>query len=134
MLCDSEACAGVAERHRHDAGEDAEAESAREWAAGKFSDQDVQLLRRPGETTTAAADMLAAVPAVQQESMGGSTERVVLTLDEAACLARESGLFPDRTLEGVRAEIERLIRTGRTPYPTERRYAKTAGWDLGRRR
>ncbi|MCX4231802.1 hypothetical protein [Streptomyces ortus] len=79
-------------------------------------------LRSELEKTTpgkSAADMLAAVLAVQQERTGGQADRVVLRLDEAADLFRESGLFPGRTPEGVRTEIERLIRTGRKPYPTE---------------
>lgn len=101
-----------------------EAEAARAWAATKLQDQTVELLKLRGqfERTTpgkSATDMLAALLAVQQERTGGATDCVVLWLDEAADLFRESGLFPARTREDVRAEIERLIRTGRKPYPTE---------------
>ncbi|MGA5599000.1 hypothetical protein ACPCSE_32690 [Streptomyces cellulosae] len=124
VLCAEDDCAAVAERYRRDADEDVEAEAARKWAATKLQDHTVELLKLRGElerTTPGktATDMLAALLAVQQERTGGQTDRVVLWLDEAADLFRESGLFPDRTPEGVRAEIERLIRTGRKPYPTD---------------
>jgi hypothetical protein len=127
VLCTEDECAAVAERYRRDADEDVEAEAARKWAAAKLQDQTVELLKlrselektTPGKTVASAKAMLAAVLAVQQERTGGSTDHVVLMLDEAAHLFRESGLFPDRTPEGVRAEIDRLIRTGRKPYPVE---------------
>ncbi|WP_455355908.1 hypothetical protein [Streptomyces sp. SYSU K217416] len=142
VLCTEDACAAVAEQYHRDADEDVEAEAAREWAAGKLVDQDVQLLRlreelqRPmhGKTTTSAADMLSALLADQQERTGGSPDTVVLWADEmteVAARVRENTLFPDQTPDEVREEIERLIRTGRTPYPIERRYGKTAPWDLG---
>ncbi|MDG9728463.1 hypothetical protein [Streptomyces sp. DH41] len=124
VLCTEDECAAVAERYHRDADEDVEAEAARKWAATQLQDQTVELLQlcaelektTPGKTAT---DMLAALLAVQQERTGGQGDRVVLWLDEAADLFRESGLFPDRTPEAVRAEMERLIRTGRRPYPVE---------------
>ncbi|GAA2964941.1 hypothetical protein [Kitasatospora cinereorecta] len=124
VLCTEDVCAAVAERYHRDAEEDAEAEAARKWAAAQLQDQTVELLKLrdelektiPGKTATG---MLAALLAVQQERTGGQGDRVVLWLDEAADLFRESGLFPDQTPEAVRAEIERLIRTGRKPYPVE---------------
>ncbi|MFC7885277.1 hypothetical protein ACFUVV_25875 [Streptomyces sp. NPDC057376] len=124
VLCAEDDCAAVAERYRRNADEDVEAEAARKWAATKLQDHTVQLLKLRDElerTTPSktATDMLAALLAVQQERTGGQADRVVLWLDEAADLFRESGLFPDQTPEGVRTEIERLIRTGRKPYPTE---------------
>ncbi|MFF4173686.1 hypothetical protein [Streptomyces sp. NPDC001744] len=127
VLCDSDICAAVAEQYHRDADEDAEAEAARAWAATQLQDQTVELLKlraelekgTPGKTIASAKDMLAAVLAVQQERTGGSTDRVVLMLDEAAYLARESGLLPDGTPEGAREEIARLIRQGRKPYPSE---------------
>ncbi|MEU6965125.1 hypothetical protein [Streptomyces chrestomyceticus] len=127
VLCDSDVCAAVAEQYHRDADEDAEAEAARAWAATQLQDQAVELLKlrselektTPGKTVASAKDMLAAVLAVQQERTGGSAERVVLMLDEAAFLARESGLLPDGTPEGAREEIARLIRQGRKPYPVE---------------
>jgi hypothetical protein len=124
VLCDADACAAVAERYQRDADEDVEAEAARKWAAGKLQDQTVELLKLRGdlEKTTpgkTAADVLAAVLAVQQERTGGSTDRVVLMLDEAAFLARDSGLLSGGTPEGAREEIARLIRQGRKPYPVE---------------
>ena len=128
VLCVSEVCFAVAERYRRDADEDVDAETAREWAAGKLKGHTVQLLRLydeverlPGKTPAYDKGMLAAVLAVQQERTGGSSDRVVLMLDEAAVLLRENGLFPDRSLEEVRREIERLIRQGHKPSPTERR-------------
>ncbi|MEV6147054.1 hypothetical protein [Streptomyces sp. NPDC051992] len=127
VLCTEDICAAVAEQYRRDADEDVEAEAARKWAATQLQDQSVELLRlsaelerfAPGKTVSSAKDMLAAVLAVQQERTGGSTDRVVLMLDEAAFLARESGLLSDGTPEGAREEIARLIRQGRKPYPTE---------------
>ncbi|MFJ8896705.1 hypothetical protein ACIRCZ_19135 [Leifsonia sp. NPDC102414] len=127
VLCTEDECAAVAERYRRDADEDVEAEAARKWAATKLQHQTVELLRlraelekfAPGKTIASAKDMLAAVLAVQHERTGGSTDRVVLMVDEAAHLFRETGLFNDQSPEGVRAEIERLMRTGRKPYPTE---------------
>ncbi|OYP10223.1 hypothetical protein CFC35_41230 [Streptomyces sp. FBKL.4005] len=124
VLCTEDDCAAVAERYRRDADEDVEAEAARKWAATQLQDQTVELLRlraelektTPGKTAT---DMLAALLAVQQERTGGQGDRVVLWLDEAADLFRECGLFPDQSPEAVRAEMERLIRTGRKPYPVE---------------
>ncbi|WP_374987177.1 hypothetical protein [Streptomyces fradiae] len=124
VLCTEDECAAVAERYRRDADEDVEAEAARKWAATQLQDQTVELLQlraelektAPGKTAT---DMLAALLAVQQERTGGQGDRVVLWLDEAADLFRESGLFPDQSPEAVRAEMERLIRTGRKPYPVE---------------
>ncbi|MBD0844238.1 hypothetical protein [Streptomyces sp. TRM68416] len=122
VLCTEDECAAVAERYRRDADEDAEAEAARTWAAARLQDQTVELLKlraelertTPGKT---AADMLTALLAVQQERTGGATDRVVLMLDEAAALFREAGLFPDRSPEGVRRELDRLIRQNRAPYP-----------------
>lgn len=124
VLCDSETCAAVAERYRRDADEDVEAEAARAWAAGQLQGQTVELLKLRGELDRpmpgkTPADMLAAVLAVQRERTGGSSDRVVLMLDEAAHLFREGGLLPGDTQESVRAEIERLIRTGRKPYATD---------------
>ncbi|NGO40650.1 hypothetical protein [Streptomyces ureilyticus] len=124
VLCTEDECAAVAERYRRDADEDVEAEAARAWAATRLQGQTVELLKlrseldktAPGKTAT---DMLAALLAVQQERTGGQADRVVLWLDEAADLFGASGLFPDRTPEGARAEIERLVRTGRKPYPVE---------------
>lgn len=123
-LCTEDICAAVAEQYRRGADEDVEAEAARKWAATQLQDQTVELLKLRGELEKTSpgktvADMLAAVLAVQQERTGGSTERVVLMLDEAAFLARESGLLADGTPEGAREEIARLIRQGRKPYPTE---------------
>ena len=124
VLCTEDECAAVAEQYRRDADEDVEAEAARAWAATKLQDQTVELLRlreesekaTPGKT---ASDMLAAVLAVQQERTGGSTDRVMLMLDEAAFLFRENDLFADRSPEGVRRELDRLIRQNRAPYPIE---------------
>ncbi|ORT54651.1 hypothetical protein [Streptomyces sp. CB03238] len=127
VLCTEDECAAVAERYRRDTDEDVEAEAARKWAATRLQDHTVELLKlrgelektMPGKTVASAKDMLAAVLAVQQERTGGTTDRVVLMLDEAAYFAGVAGLFPDRTPEDVRAEIEHLIRTGRKPDPTE---------------
>ncbi|MFD0253648.1 hypothetical protein ACFVGX_22340 [Streptomyces sp. NPDC127113] len=127
VLCDSDVCAAVAEQYHRDADEDVEAEAARAWAATQLQDQSVELLKlraelekfAPGKTVSSAKDMLAAVLAVQQERTGGSTDRVVLMVDEAAFLARESGLLTGGTPEEAREEIARLIRQGRKPYPTE---------------
>ncbi|MBX7471229.1 hypothetical protein K1Y80_34795 [Streptomyces sp. MAG02] len=129
VLCDSDICAAVAEQYHRDADEDAEAEAARAWAATQLQDQTVELLKLRGElekTTPGktAADMLAAVLAVQQERTGGSTDRVVLMLDEAAHLLRENGLFTDRSPDGVRRELDRLIRQNRAQYVPK-------PWDLG---
>jgi hypothetical protein len=131
VLCTEDECAAVAERYRRDADEDVEAEAARKWAATKLQDQTVELLKlrselektTPGKTAT---DMLAALLAIQQERTGGETDRVVLWLDEAAHLFREAGLFPDRTPEGVRREMDRLIRRNRVPYPIESGDEETA--------
>ncbi|GHH25954.1 hypothetical protein [Streptomyces rubradiris] len=133
VLCTEEECAAVAERYRRDAGEDIEAEAARTWAATRLQDQTVELLRlraelektTPGKTAASATDLLAALLAVQQERTGGQGDRIVLTLDEAADLFQASGLFPDWTPEAARAEIERLIRAGRQPYPVTDRDAAT---------
>ncbi|MFF3730864.1 hypothetical protein ACFYXM_11210 [Streptomyces sp. NPDC002476] len=127
VLCTEDECAAVAEQYRRDADEDAEAEAARAWAATKLQDQSVELLRlrgelektAPGKTVTSAKDMLAAVLAVQQERTGGSTDRIVLMLDEAAHLLRDNGLFADQSPEEMRREIDRLLRQSRTPYPIE---------------
>ncbi|CAM5373415.1 FtsK gamma domain-containing protein OS=Streptomyces fumanus OX=67302 GN=GCM10018772_70630 PE=4 SV=1 [Streptomyces fumanus] len=127
VLCTEDDCAAVAERYRRDADEDVEAEAAQNWAATKLQDQTVELLRlraelektTPGKTAASATDMLAALLSVQQERTGGQGDRIVLTLDEAADLFRMSGLFPDQTPQAARAEMERLIRTGRKPYPVE---------------
>ncbi|MEU3433121.1 hypothetical protein [Streptomyces sp. NPDC006863] len=122
VLCTEDECAAVAEQYRRDADEGVEAEAARAWAATKFQNQTVELLRlreeleksTPGKTP---ADMLAAVLAVQQERTGGSTDRLLLMLDEAASLLGENDLFTDRSPEGVRRELDRLIRQNRKPYP-----------------
>ncbi|MFF3958774.1 hypothetical protein ACFYY1_37060 [Streptomyces sp. NPDC001890] len=127
VLCDSDVCAAVAEQYHRDADEDVEAEAARAWAAAQLQGQTVELLKlrselekaTPGKTVTSAKDMLAAVLAVQQERTGGSTDRVMLMLDEAAFLFRENDLFTDRSPEGVRRELNRLIRQNRAPYPIE---------------
>ncbi|WP_331718749.1 hypothetical protein [Streptomyces sp. NBC_00212] len=124
VLCTEDECAAVADRYRRDADEDIEAEAARTWAATQLQDQTVELLNLRGElekTTPGktAADLLAAALAAQQERTGGSTDHVVLLLDEAAYLARESGLLPDGTPEGAREQIERMIRQGRKPHPVE---------------
>ncbi|MFE3601350.1 hypothetical protein [Streptomyces sp. NPDC059142] len=124
VLCDSQECAAVAEQYRRDADEEIEAEAARAWAATKLQGKTVELLclRAELERTTPGkrpAGMLAAVLAVQQERTGGATDRVTLTLDEAAHLLRENDLFHDQSPEGVRREIDRLIRQNRAPYPTD---------------
>lgn len=142
VLCTEDECAAIADQYRRDADEDVEAEAARKWAATQIQDQTVELLNlrselertRPGKSivsVVSAKDMLAAVLAVQQERTGGSTDHVVLMLDEAAHLLRENDLFTDRSPEGVRKELDRLIRQNRAPYVTERRWGKTAPWDLG---
>ncbi|MFE4829817.1 hypothetical protein [Streptomyces sp. NPDC056672] len=131
VLCTEDLCAAVAEQYRRDADEDVEAEAARAWAATQLQDQSVELLRlraelektTPGKTP---ADMLAAVLAVQQERTGGATDRVTLMLDEAAHLLRENGLFTDRSPEGVRREMDRLIRRNRAPYPIKSSNEETA--------
>ncbi|MEU1312553.1 hypothetical protein ABZ419_27190 [Streptomyces cinnamoneus] len=124
VLCTEDGCAAVAERYRRDADEDVEAEAACAWAATQLQDQTVELLklRAELEKTTlgkAPADLLAAVLAAQQERTGGQADRVTLMLDEAAVLLRENGLFTDRSPEGVRREIDRLVQQGRAPYPIE---------------
>ncbi|WP_052433030.1 hypothetical protein [Streptacidiphilus carbonis] len=127
VLCDSEVCAAVAERYRRDAEEDVEAEAARAWAATKLPGQSVELLclrgelerTSPGKAVQGAKDMLAALLAAQQERTGGATDRVVLMVDEAADLFRAAGLFEDQSPEGVRRELDRLIRQNRVPYPIE---------------
>ncbi|MFH8410420.1 hypothetical protein ACH4FX_37440 [Streptomyces sp. NPDC018019] len=124
VLCTEDACAAVAERYQRDAAEGAEAEAARKWAATQLRDQTVELLKLRGETEKptpgkTAADLLAAVLAAQQERTGGQADRVVLWLDEAAHLFRDSGLFLDRSPEEVRQEIDRMIRRNRAPYPVE---------------
>ncbi|MEV4438058.1 hypothetical protein AB0K09_03415 [Streptomyces sp. NPDC049577] len=129
VLCDSDACAAVAKQYRRDADEDVEAEAARAWAATKLQDQTIELLQMreeverptPGKTP---ADILAAVLAAQQERTGGLPDRVVLMLDEAAHLFRENGLFHDRSPEGVRREINRLVRKNRA-MPEPQRSADT---------
>lgn len=129
VLCDSEVCAAVAGQYRRDADEDAEAEAARTWAATQLQGQSVELLRlrgelektTPGKTTDTATDTLAAVLAAQQERTGGSTDHIMIMMEEAASLFQNNGLFPDRTPEGVREEIDRLIRLNRAPqYPSLR--------------
>ncbi|MFD8415487.1 hypothetical protein ACFV2Q_27620 [Streptomyces sp. NPDC059650] len=120
VLCTEDTCAAVAEQYRRDADEDIEAEAARAWAAARLQDQTVELLKlrdqvekaTPGKTP---ADMLAALLAVQQERTGGSTDRIVLMVDEAAHLFRDNELFTDRSPAGLRREIERLVRQNRKP-------------------
>ncbi|UZI34029.1 hypothetical protein [Streptomyces sp. VB1] len=127
VLCTENVCAAVAEQYRRDADEDVEAETARAWAATQLQDHTVELLKVrdevektvPDRTVTAAQMMLIGVLAAQQERTGGSTDRVVLMLDEAAFLARESGLLTDGTPEGAREQIARLIRQGRKPDPVD---------------
>ncbi|MFE7658105.1 hypothetical protein ACFU6M_35410 [Streptomyces bottropensis] len=120
VLCTEEVCAAVAEQYRRDADEEIEAEAARAWAATRLVDLTVELLKlrdqveksTPGKTS---ANMLAALLAVQQERTGGATDHIVLMLDEAAHLLRDNDLFTDRSPQGVRREIARLIRQTRTP-------------------
>lgn len=120
VLCTEDDCAAVAQQYRRDADEDIEAEAARAWAAAHLQDQTVELLAvrdqvekaTPGKTS---AGMLAALLAVQQERTGGSTDRIVLMVDEAAHLLRDNELFTDRSPQGVRQEIERLVRQNRMP-------------------
>jgi hypothetical protein len=139
VLCTEDTCAAVAEQYHRDPRENAEAESARAWAAIQLRDQTVELMAlrgelertTPGATPASVKDMLAAALADQQERAGAAPGRVVLMLDECAYLARQSGLVADGTPEGAREQIEQLIRQGRTPYPAERRWGKTAPWDLG---
>ncbi|MER6723327.1 hypothetical protein [Streptomyces halstedii] len=124
VLCTEDECAAVAEQYRRDADEDVEAEAARAWAATRLQDQTVELLRLREESEKATpgkspADMLAAVLAVQQERTGGSTDHVMFTVDETAFLLRENDLFTDRSPEGIRRELDRLIRQNRKPYPIE---------------
>ncbi|MEU9535854.1 hypothetical protein AB0D00_26545 [Streptomyces sp. NPDC048213] len=124
VLCTEDECAAVAEQYHRDAYEDVEAEAARAWAATWLQNQTVELLRLREEfekpthakTPASAKDMLAAVLAVQQERTGGSTDRIVLMLDEAAFLLRDNGLFTDRSREEVRREMDRLIRQNRASY------------------
>ncbi|MCX4411598.1 hypothetical protein OG840_61650 [Streptomyces sp. NBC_01764] len=131
VLCTEDECAAVAERYRRDADEDVEAEAARAWAATRLQDQTVELLKlraelektTPGKT---APEMLAALLAIQQERTGGATDRIVLWLDEAAHLLRDNGLFTDRSPEGVRREMDRLIRRNRAPYPIQSGDEETA--------
>ncbi|WP_330335744.1 hypothetical protein OHS33_39560 (plasmid) [Streptomyces sp. NBC_00536] len=118
MLCNSDICAAAAEGYLLAVGEDAEAEAARTWAAGKLQAQTVEVLKRHREVEKAALgktsylfNVVAAMP---------ENETVVM-LDEAAHLIRENNLFPDRSPEGVRKEIDRLIRQGREPYPVQSR-------------
>ncbi|MFI9214276.1 hypothetical protein ACIGW7_39875 [Streptomyces sp. NPDC053253] len=122
VLCTEDMCAAVAEQYRRDADEDVEAEAARVWASARLQGQSVELLKLRGqvEKTTPGKtlpDLLAGVLAAQQERTGGDADRVVLVLDEFAHLAREGGLFPDLTADETAAQIERLIRQGRRPYP-----------------
>lgn len=121
VLCTEDMCAAVAEQYRRDADEEIEAEAARAWAATRLVDLTVELLKlrdqvekpTPGKTP---ANMLAALLAVQQERTGGATDHIVLMLDEAAHLLRDNDLFTGQSPQGVRQEIDRLIRTGRRPY------------------
>ncbi|MFJ6889873.1 hypothetical protein ACIQRC_34205 [Streptomyces californicus] len=132
VLCDSQECAAVAEQYHRDADEDVEAEAARKWAATQLQDQTVELLRlradsekiSSGKTAGSVKELLAAVLAVQQKRTGGSTDHVMLMVDEAASLARESGLI-EGTQERAREEVARLIRQGRKPFPTETAGATT---------
>ncbi|MEV4868587.1 hypothetical protein [Streptomyces syringium] len=119
VLCDAESCAAVAARYHRDADEDIEAETARAWAAEKLGHSHVHVLSLREEERTMPGKTPANLLAAQPERTGGLSDRVVPMLDEAAHLFRESGLFHDRTPEGVREEIDRLIRTGRKPYPVE---------------
>lgn len=129
VLCDSEACAAVAERYRRDEDAEVEAEAARVWAATQFPGHDVQLFRRPAElaqpvpsTILAGADMLAALLTAQQQRTGGQADTVVLFEDELAALAagvRANTVLPGLTPNEAAAEISRLLRQGRTPYPAE---------------
>ncbi|MEU3279242.1 hypothetical protein [Streptomyces antibioticus] len=124
VLCDEESCAAVAERYQRDAAEDAEAEAARKWAAGKLVDHEVQLLRTPDRS---AEVIFAALMAAQEHRAGGAPRGITLMVDEVAELAarvRAGTLFPDRTPDEVREEIERLIRTGRKPSPVQRESAQ----------
>lgn len=123
VLCTEDECAAVAEQYRRDAEEDIEAEAARAWAATKLPNQTVELLKLRGKSekttsgkTADSAKVLAAVLAAQQERTGGSTDRIVLLVDEAAHLLRDNGLFTDQSPEGVRQEINRLLRQGRVPH------------------
>ncbi|MFI0901771.1 hypothetical protein [Streptomyces sp. NPDC020983] len=129
VLCDSEACAAVAERYRRDADAEIEAEAARVWAAGQFPGHDVQLFRHPAElaqpvpsTILAGADMLAALLTSQRQRTGGQADTVVLFEDELAALAagvRANTVLPGLTPDEAKAEISRLLRQSRTPYPAK---------------
>ncbi|MFF6903339.1 hypothetical protein [Streptomyces hydrogenans] len=118
VLCTEDVCAGVAEQYRRDADEDIEAEAARAWAASRLVGLTVELLKLRGqvEKTTPGktpANMLAALLAVQQERTGDATDHIVMTLDEAAHLLRDNDLFTDRSPQGVRREIEQIVRQNR---------------------
>lgn len=143
VLCDSETCADVAERYRRDASEDIEAEAARAWAAGQLPGQDVQLFRHPDEsalsvprgTTTSAAELLTALAAVQRQRRGGSPDAIVVMVDEMAEVAarvRDNSLLPGQSPDEVRAEIRRLLATGRmSEREPLRRADRVAGQDGG---
>ncbi|MFB6840247.1 hypothetical protein [Streptomyces sp. NPDC056361] len=112
VLCTEEVCAAVAEQYRRDADEDVEAEAARAWAASQLQGQAVELLKLRDQSDLLPS-VLAAALAVQPERTGGATDRIVLMLDEAAQLLRDNGLFTDRSPQGVRREIDRLVRQNR---------------------
>ncbi|MFI8365297.1 hypothetical protein ACIGD1_34735 [Streptomyces sp. NPDC085612] len=124
VLCTEDQCAAVAERYRRDADEDIEAEAARVWAARQLADQSVELLGLRGELEPAmpgktVQDLVDYVLASQRWRTGGATDRVVLGLDEFAHLIREGGMFPGMTADEATAQIKRLIRQGREPFPVE---------------
>ncbi|MFZ3476032.1 hypothetical protein ACODT4_44380 [Streptomyces sp. 2.9] len=130
VLCDSEVCAAAAEGYRRDASEDAEAEAARTWAAARIQGQAVELLKLRGELERTmpgkTSNMLAVAVGNQMRAEGDAPARMGVLLDELAHLLGDSNLFADRSPEGVRKEIDRIIRQGRKPYPVESRGTEIA--------
>ncbi|MGW3200052.1 hypothetical protein ACWDBD_36905 [Streptomyces sp. NPDC001118] len=88
-----------------------------------------QTLTHPNDRS--AEGIFAALMAAQEHRAGGAAPRgITLMVDEMAEIAarvRAGTLFPDRTPDEVREEIERLIRAGRKPSPVERERTERAG-------
>ncbi|WP_345116498.1 hypothetical protein, partial [Streptomyces drozdowiczii] len=67
---------------------------------------------RPTTPTPVEEAMFAGMPISTEttERTGGANDRIVEMLDETARLFRNRGLCADQSPEGVRREIDRLVR------------------------